>query len=91
MHIDKSLCFVGVGGGGGWWEFDSKTIVLVKDESFESIHHPLDVWHKSIKLTKKLNEEETISYFLLNLLITTRWFQNENIMRLNSEVQKPCF
>ena len=61
MHIDKFLCFVGVGGGGGWWEFDSKTIVLVKDESFESIHHPLDVWHKSIKLTKKLNEEETIS------------------------------
>ena len=90
MRIDKFLCFVGVGWGGGEG-FDSKTIVLVKDESFESIHHPLDLWHKSIKLTKKLNEEETISYFLLNLLITTRWFQNENIMRLNSEVQKPCF
>ena len=43
--------------------------VLGEDERFESIHYQLDVRHKSIKLTKKLNEVEIISY-VLNLLIT---------------------
>ena len=43
--------------------------VLGEDERIESIHHQFDVWHKSIKLTKELNEVEIISY-VLNLLIT---------------------
>lgn len=42
-------------------KFDSKTIVLGEDKRFESIHHQLDVWHKSIKLTKKLDEVEIVS------------------------------
>ena len=78
-------------GEGGRWEFGREIIALVEDERFESIYHQLDVWHKSIILTRKLSEVEIISYFSLNLLNTIRRFQNETMMRLNGEVQRSCF
>ena len=78
-------------GEGGRWEFGREIIALVEDERFESIYHQLDVWHKSIILTRKLNEMEIILYFSLNLLNTIRRFQNETMMRLNGEVQRSCF